>query len=1344
MTLGASPFRAIPPDEWLAQNRSAFAVADKYPVSPGHALVVPFRQISTWWEASHEEQMDLLLLVDELKQLLDERHDPDGYNVGFNAGPAAGQTVDHLHVHVIPRYEGDVTDPTGGVRNVIPGRGNYLAAEAPLADGSLLHATELFDASHADRRLRLELVTCLRSEHYDRIDVAVSFIMRSGLDLVLDRLDDAVDRGAHVRVLTTDYLDVTDPDALAQLMDLQEASSAAAGSLTAKVWHNPAESFHPKAYLFWSTSGPEARGFVGSSNLSRSGIDGGVEWNLAVRRIEQLRAGFERLWADPRALELDHALLRDYRRRRRPRTPMVLPAHPDDVAEPAPIGELDEPPPQPVAPTEVQREALAALEATRDAGHAAGLVVMATGLGKTWLAAFDSTRPTVGRTLFVAHRDEILRQSMDVFRQVRPDAELGLYAGSDKQPDAEVVFASVQTLHRRLDDFAPDAFDYIVVDEFHHAAAASYRRVIDHFNPRFLLGLTATPERMDGADLLALCGDNVVYECDLVDGIRRGDLVPFRYQGLVDRTDFAPIPWRNGRFDPEALARAVETRERADQALDAWRTYGGGPTLGFCCSVTHAEYMADHFAAAGVRSVAVHSRPGSAARRASVADLREGELDVLFAVDVFNEGVDVPELATVLLLRPTDSPVVFLQQLGRGLRRPRGVTDKDHLRVVDFVGNHRSFLSRPKVLLSLGSRTAPTDADAVDAARLGEFDLPDGCSVAYELAAVDLLAELARTTRRSAADVLVDYCSEYASTHGYRPTAVQASRAGVNVRASLRARRSHWFATLAELELLSDAEATVVERYADVLAGLEIEQVTKSYKLVTLRALLHDGVLRSGCDVAQLAATAHRLVAGDPRLVEDTRQKAMPDPRAAEPGAWERFWRKWPIEHLTSGARALFRLEGDRFEPTFTVADSDGELFDALVAELVEWRLADYLLRQDTPEGGAVRCRVSHSDGRPILFIDRQAHPELPTGWVDVTADSEPVRLKFVKVAVNVAERPGEAGNALPGLLRGWFGPSAGHPGTRHEVELRHGPAGWDLEPVRSTAGRLAELLPLFPSYEVACGAVATPNAVAEAVRLPLQPRSGRQLDADRHFVAFATGDSMDGGPDPVAHGDPLLFAWVRDTSRADLEGERVLVQQRTRGAAAAMLKRLARTAGGWELRSDAAGQPAIAGQADTEVVAQLVGRLDVREISPAAEHIGERFKRREVPGLFDLAYKQGSWGSTGHVSDGRHEVLFVTLDKATMDAGGHYSDHFEGPDRLVWNSQSSTGPESKKGRNVLEAPGNGRLIQLFCRRRKADVAFTYCGVVVPLAHEGSKPMTVTFRLLTPLSAEVQGELLGE
>ncbi len=291
MPNGNSPFLAVPASEWLASNHSAFAIADRFPVSSGHALVVPRRAIATWWDATDDERADILTLVDEVKRQLDAELQPDGYNVGFNSGAAAGQTVGHLHIHLIPRYSGDVPDPRGGIRHVIPGKGNYLqSATQPFA---------LIDG--LDRFLRDDLLSCLRDPRFDRVDLLVSFVMKSGLEQVHGDLVDALDRGAKVRVLTTDYLTVTDADALARLLDLAEVRPEA---IATRVFHDPTTSFHPKAYLFSSADGAAAATFVGSNNLSASGIAGGIEWAIGTDQVAPMRAAFERLWSDPRSQPL--------------------------------------------------------------------------------------------------------------------------------------------------------------------------------------------------------------------------------------------------------------------------------------------------------------------------------------------------------------------------------------------------------------------------------------------------------------------------------------------------------------------------------------------------------------------------------------------------------------------------------------------------------------------------------------------------------------------------------------------------------------------------------------------------------------------------------------------------------------------------------------------------------------------------------------------------------------------------------------------------------------------------------------------------------------------------------
>ncbi|MBU6330635.1 MAG: DEAD/DEAH box helicase family protein, partial [Acidobacteria bacterium] len=651
-----SIFSSIPAESKIASNDLAFAIRDKYPVSDGHSLVIPNREISTWWEATPEERQALFELVDVIRAQLLESHSPEGFNVGFNAGDVAGQTIDHLHIHVIPRYRGDMPDPRGGVRHVIPERGNYLAPRVPEVRAGL-HSTQ-------DDRFYRELSRLLQDHSFDHFNLIISFVMYSGVQEIASHIDEALLRGVRIRLLTTDYLLVTHPTALAHLLDRGRIQRPGGGSIEIRVFSGGSTSFHPKAYIFTTADPAAGVALLGSSNLSSSGLRHGIEWNLRSEQVGELNTEFERHWRDPRSILLTENWLAIYRARFEAR-PKIADVAGVPVLE-AGDGATDHEP-GPASPNEVQREALAALEATRIEGHRAGLVVMATGLGKTWLAGFDSTRPSYSRVLFVAHREEILQQSLDVYRRIRPDGSLTVYAGGERDRSGDVVFASVQLLNLHLDEFDPEEFDYIVVDEFHHAAAPTYRRVIGHFRPKFLLGLTATPDRADAADLLSLCGDNLVFDRDLRYGITVGLLSPFRYRAIRDVADYAEIPWRNGRFDTEELSARLETQQRAQQVLDEWRGLDGADrrTLAFCCSIRHADYMAAFFTRAGVSAAAVHSGESSVSRIDAVDALRAGELAVIFTVDLFNEGLDVPDIDIVMMLRPTESGIVFLQQLGR-------------------------------------------------------------------------------------------------------------------------------------------------------------------------------------------------------------------------------------------------------------------------------------------------------------------------------------------------------------------------------------------------------------------------------------------------------------------------------------------------------------------------------------------------------------------------------------------------------------------------------------------------------------------------------------------------------
>ncbi|MBI5852700.1 MAG: DEAD/DEAH box helicase family protein [Planctomycetes bacterium] len=761
-----------------------------------------------------------------------------------------------------------------------------------------------------------------------QLDVVVAFAMVGGVQLMADHFAELLARGRRLRLLTGDYRCVTEPDALQRLLDLD-------GDVELRVFETKGgQSFHPKAWILRNEDG-SGLAFVGSSNLSETALETGIEWNYRVidaRDADGFAAvceGFERLFVDRRTRPLTWEWIDDYRRRFANRVAEVR-----EVAD-----ETVEPP----KPNEVQIDALAKLAAWRAEGNRAGLVVLATGLGKTWLAAFDSR--AFGRVLFVAHREEILAQARATFRRIRPNARLGLFTGSEKDGDAEVLFASIQTLGRanHLRGFARDHFDYIVVDEFHHAAAATYRRLIEHFTPRFLLGLTATPERSDGADLLALCGYSVVHRVGLAAGIRRGLLCGIEYHGVADDLDFAQIPWRSGRFDPDALDAALATQRRAALALDHHARFGGARTLAFCASQRHADHLAEYFRGCGKRAVAVHAGASSAPRANALEDLRDGRLDVVFCVDMFNEGVDVPAIDTVLMLRPTESRIVWLQQLGRGLRKAEG---KSHLRVIDSIGNHRCFLDKPRELLAAlcgvdGRRESLRDA--LYALRNHTLELPPGCSIDYELDAIDILSKLLEPAR--AEDFLRDAYVDFRARHDRRPTAADLCGNRSLDRPDVRRFAGSWFAFVARMSDLSATESVVARVHAPWFAELESTPTEKSYQMLVYLALLELDALPGEASLDEIEKRVLTIASRDERLCCELSA-------AAQKRGLRAVLMQSPIPAITG----MKVRDGERgpgspfFEPTtdpirtkIQVADGHRQTFVAMSRELVEWRLAEYL-----------------------------------------------------------------------------------------------------------------------------------------------------------------------------------------------------------------------------------------------------------------------------------------------------------------------------------------------------------------------------------------------------------------
>lgn len=894
----------------------------------------------------------------------------------------------------------------------------------------------------------------------ERADIAVASVLESGIDLLEDHLQDLLNRGGHIRLLTGDYLGITDPRALSRLIDLR---ASAESQFDLRIFETAGASFHPKAYIFLEPSGGGVA-YVGSSNLSGQALGEGIEWNYRIIPSES-RIGFlavveafESLFASTRTRSIDIDWIRRYAQARVPPSVHIRVEESDEflaeekqeswnkptIAE-TPPEVIPEKPKDPPMPHKIQTSALTALAKTRAEGNQAGLVVLATGLGKTWLAAFDSDACEAGRVLFVAHREEILQQALKTFRRIRPLANLGLYNGTEKVPEADVLFASIQTLGRleHLRCFGPEDFDYIVVDEFHHASARSYRKLIDYFQPRFLLGLTATPERTDGGDLLALCGENLVYRCDLPQGIQNGLLCPFHYFGIPDEVDYRNIPWR-GRFDEEVLTQHVATQKRAANALEQYQAHGGQRTLAFCCSQIHADFMTEFFTGQGVRAAGVHSGPRSAPRASTLKRLVDGEVEVVFSVDMFNEGVDLPNVDTVMMLRPTESRIVWLQQFGRGLRVSEG---KDYLRVIDYTGNHRTFLKQVQMVVGCGQSDYELSM-ALDALQKGNVDLPPGCEVTYPLEAIDILRALIRPPKPDEAFSV--WYREFRDSHGERPTSTEALHEGYSPR-SVRRSYGSWPRFLKVMGDLSENEQHVLDLASagEFLESLEITPMTRSFKMLTLLAMLNEDQLPGEVEI-------DRLVSGFAHLARrSAKLKADVGVDIENPGALRQYLEKNPIEAWAGGKgtkqKSFFSYHDGIFRTTFEIDRGIRSSFQGLVREIADWRLAEYLQR---PAFGyssekEIVCKVSHAGGRPLLFLpNRQTQPNIPRGRVDVSVEGQPYEVNFAKVAVNVLRRKDSTKNVLPDTLRQWFGKDAGLPGTSFHVVFRFTEEGLNLEPI--------------------------------------------------------------------------------------------------------------------------------------------------------------------------------------------------------------------------------------------------------------------------------------------------------
>ena len=593
------------------------------------------------------------------------------------------------------------------------------------------------DAMTGDRDARMHLYFQLLHsfQKADSVDIIVSFLMESGVNMLIKHLGNALKRGAKIRILTGNYLGITQPSALYLI------KRKLGNQIDLRFYNEKNRSFHPKSYIFHYEDYSEI--YIGSSNISRSALTSGIEWNYRFRSTtdpesyDKFYETFEDLFQN-HSIAIDDEELRKYSKNwHKPAVSKDLERYDAETED----NDVQEP----FEPRGAQIEAICALEHTRAEGASRALISAATGVGKTYLAAFDSKK--YKRVLFVAHKEEILRQAAESFQNVRKSDDYGFFDGNAKCTDKSVIFASVATLGKSeyLNEtyFPKNYFDYVVIDEFHHAVNDQYMRIVEYFKPQFLLGLTATPERMDGRNIYEICDYNVPYEISLKDAINKGMLVPFHYYGIFDKTDYSQLHQVRGKYDDRELNQTYIGNERLYELIyKNYCKYGSKRALGFCCSKEHAKDMAKEFCRRGIPSVAVYSDAHgeyTEDRGIAIQKLMQGEIRVIFSVDMFNEGVDIPAVDMVMFLRPTESPIVFLQQLGRGLRKSMG---KEYLNVLDFIGNYEK-AGRVRFLL-----TGKTFSETKTYNPADRTDYPDDCMIDFDLELIDLFAEMDKRTLR--------------------------------------------------------------------------------------------------------------------------------------------------------------------------------------------------------------------------------------------------------------------------------------------------------------------------------------------------------------------------------------------------------------------------------------------------------------------------------------------------------------------------------------------------------------------------------------------------------------------
>ncbi|MEW9109530.1 MAG: DEAD/DEAH box helicase family protein [Cytobacillus gottheilii] len=780
------------------------------------------------------------------------------------------------------------------------------------------------------------------------ICILTSFTMKSGVEYLSNALKVAAERGADIKICTGNYLFITQPDALEALLSIHE-------NIMIRFWKSNGSSFHPKAYLF-NTNDQESV-IVGSSNLSLSALSHGVEWNLSVSNhtdtYNEALQQFLHIFYAEHTVSLNRETLKEYRyeyeeyHKKHPdlakewtkteEQDLMLPSEIDNNFEmQAELVNENKESYSVIQPRFAQIEALEELNKTLDEGYNRALVVMATGLGKTYLAGFFAQH--FKRILFIAHREEILNQAKHSFKKIMPDRSYGIYNGKQKESNNNIIFASIYTLSMmpHLQVFGPDEFDLIIVDEFHHAAAASYNRVLDYFQPKFLLGITATPDRNDNKDVYAICNGNVAFRLDFLDAIERKWLSPFKYYGVYDDTDYSQITWLGNRYDEEELLQVQIHDKMAEKVLKAWLEKKQSKTIGFCSSIRQANFLSNYFNKSGFKTVALHSKQMEVGRQDAIKQLEDGKLDVIFTVDLFNEGVDIPAVDTLLFVRPTESLTVFTQQIGRGLRLHSG---KSHCNIIDMIGNYRN----ADIKLSL------FDITEKDTKRTFEPMLPELCEINLEVKVVNLLKEMIRKKQPRKEKLYQDY-KDLKLELGRRPSYLELHLKGASDSVQYRQEFKSYHGFLSWAKELSEAEERVFERYKYWFIEAEKTGMAKSYKMVVLLAMLDRGIGHwyESITPEEVAPFFYQY------LMEKEYRKHIDFSDKASKKLWEydkpglsSLISKMPMSKWSGNSKGLISFDNEVFKLEFEVHKMDEEILYNWTRHICEYRLHYHFERKE-------------------------------------------------------------------------------------------------------------------------------------------------------------------------------------------------------------------------------------------------------------------------------------------------------------------------------------------------------------------------------------------------------------